>query len=155
MNRRGFLASCLALAAAPAIVRASSLMPVRVLDGDWIKVGYEAINSRAMASALIGPAQYIALFTSDAGARWDGEVFTGREYARVALPDLVLDPAGGKFLTNDREIAFPMSTQPGIVHEARIASGERTIILPLSVAKHLSPGDQFSFRPGGIKVSHS
>lgn len=28
MNRRGFLAACLALAAAPAIVRASSLMPV-------------------------------------------------------------------------------------------------------------------------------
>lgn len=31
MNRRGFLSACLALAAAPAIVRASSLMPGRVL----------------------------------------------------------------------------------------------------------------------------
>lgn len=30
MNRRGFLASCLALCAAPAIVRASSLMPIVV-----------------------------------------------------------------------------------------------------------------------------
>jgi hypothetical protein len=29
MNRRGFLAACLAFGAAPAIVRASSLMPVR------------------------------------------------------------------------------------------------------------------------------
>ena len=31
MNRRGFLGTCLALAAAPAIVRASSLMPGRGL----------------------------------------------------------------------------------------------------------------------------
>lgn len=31
MNRRGFIASILALGAAPAIVRASSLMPVRPL----------------------------------------------------------------------------------------------------------------------------
>lgn len=33
ITRRGFLGSILALAAAPAIVRASSLMPVRRLDG--------------------------------------------------------------------------------------------------------------------------
>lgn len=36
MNRRGFLGACLALAAAPAIVKASSLMPVRAPRG-WVR----------------------------------------------------------------------------------------------------------------------
>jgi hypothetical protein len=35
MNRRGFLSGIIALAAAPAIVRAGSLMPVKVMPEEW------------------------------------------------------------------------------------------------------------------------
>lgn len=58
MNRRGFLGSILALAAAPAIVRAETLMPVRPLEVIECQVGwyegvmiYEGNSVRAMARA--------------------------------------------------------------------------------------------------------
>ncbi len=49
MNRRGFLGSILALGAAPAIVRASHIMPVRVLEEPLIGVDWWA------AGILHGP----------------------------------------------------------------------------------------------------
>ncbi len=42
MNRRGFLQGIIALGMAPAIVRASSLMPIRVLDAPRIVVWGES-----------------------------------------------------------------------------------------------------------------
>lgn len=49
MNRRGFLASMLALSAAPAIVRASSLMPVNARVSDWA-ILMHAIKTNTMQS---------------------------------------------------------------------------------------------------------
>lgn len=39
-SRRGFLTGLVGLVAAPAIVRASSLMPVKVVEPDWILPNY-------------------------------------------------------------------------------------------------------------------
>ena len=44
MNRRGFLRGAGALLAAPAIVRASSLMPVRVLAADVNEIAFTTDN---------------------------------------------------------------------------------------------------------------
>jgi hypothetical protein len=61
-TRRGFLATVLTLAAAPAIVRASSLMPVRMLEP-----GYDLAALRKARSLL--------------NARWAiGDVFTVSGY---------------------------------------------------------------------------
>lgn len=50
MNRRGFLGTCLALAVAPAIVRASSLMPVvvRTPTGIW----FDGVDSYLKSEAF-------------------------------------------------------------------------------------------------------
>jgi hypothetical protein len=58
MNRRGFLASMLAAAAAPAIVRAASLMPVRPLglilpgDEEWSASGMRLLAQDFAESAV-------------------------------------------------------------------------------------------------------
>lgn len=44
MNRRGFLQSILALGIAPAVARASSLMPIRVLEEPLIGFAYMGIE---------------------------------------------------------------------------------------------------------------
>ena len=53
-TRRGFLGSILALAAAPAIVRASSLMPVRVFDAEWVDTIGTGVLTRG--NTLLTPA---------------------------------------------------------------------------------------------------
>ena len=53
MNRRGFLGSILALGCAPAIVRASSLMPVRPL---FVTAGFETAGFAVRSgSSLLTP----------------------------------------------------------------------------------------------------
>lgn len=46
MNKRGFLSTILATCAAPAIVRASSLMPIRVVDAPRILVPIHDLTTR-------------------------------------------------------------------------------------------------------------
>ncbi len=54
MNRRGFLTGLVSALAAPAIVRASSLMPVRVMpDTDWLDAAY-AMTRDQMTKNLYG-----------------------------------------------------------------------------------------------------
>lgn len=78
MNRRGFLASCLALAAAPAIVCASSLMRTRAVHPLYVAAA-DAMWPNAVS--------YVTLFTPEVRSP-SGLLLVGfREYARVALEE--------------------------------------------------------------------
>ena len=54
MNRRSFIGSILALGAAPAIVRASSLMPVRAMK-PWELEGWEVAYDTVDGPSLLTP----------------------------------------------------------------------------------------------------
>lgn len=86
LTRRSFLQSCLALAAAPAIVRASSLMKVS---------GYSVSSA-----GLYVPGEIITINVRDFGARGDGihddsEAFLNAlEYARWNNVSKIVTPRG-------------------------------------------------------------
>lgn len=82
MDRRGFLGSIIALGCAPAIVRASSLMPVRVLDapvGIW-----EAVLDQLHFDHLSGRTNFAALSAAQKEL-WSREIWrAAREQAFVS-----------------------------------------------------------------------
>lgn len=89
MNRRNFMSSILALAAAPAIVRAESLMPVRPI-----------VNDKAIASLLVdwwadGFDRSVAKMLAPTLRLWSGEPSVGGILlAEFALPDPLVE--GGR-----------------------------------------------------------
>jgi hypothetical protein len=89
MDRRSFLGGALAAFAAPAIVRAASLMPVRALDPDWwVPEGW--IIPRGQ---ILSRARYAPLFSA-IGHAYGGDAETFR------LPDFA------------PSIEYPANVQP-------------------------------------------
>ena len=59
MNRRGFLSAVIVGAAAPAIVRASSLMRITPISGDWVQEDVDKLLLRPTDQLLMRPTTLI------------------------------------------------------------------------------------------------
>jgi hypothetical protein len=76
-TRRGFLRGMATLIAAPAIVRASSIMPVRVLDEEWspsqiIRFRTGPISMTQMRELLLPGLREISMRYTGVQNRWPG-----------------------------------------------------------------------------------
>lgn len=92
MNRRGFLTGILALGAAPAIVRATSLMPGRAI---WVPGHLVAYGSMTVESEFVLPVTYDQIT---------------REALRILQGNIILREASRP----DWDKAY--ATEPGYVH---------------------------------------
>jgi hypothetical protein len=102
-SRRSFITGLVALVAAPAIVRAGSLMPVKVMEPDWIRkqVPIATLNGVPIyADATFPASEEAALF--ETGKTYTLLPFGRRAFVSRELVDRYLDhPALYKLLHPD------------------------------------------------------
>lgn len=116
MNRRGFLQSCLALAAAPAIVRADSLM--RIVPRDSGIITFDGCDQWMTVSADVP---------------WEvpGAIIRGRKFV-LAKPALFAD--GVSVIGCEFEISKTANSQ-----QAVIILGDRCSLIDTAIYAHRAP----------------
>lgn len=149
MNRRGFLASILALGAAPAIVRAGSLMQLWVPRQQIFGIG------RLMGFPDDG-SLYIALFTSDSGLVAVCNEATYEGYARQEVQrDVASFLVENNVVKNAKEIVFPVREDGvfsvdgfSIIDERGVPVASGLLSTRLTISQGVTP----SFKPESIII---
>jgi len=128
-TRRGFLKSILALAAAPAIVKASSLMPIYVPKPEVFTFGTGDFTVEAWMSPVNDGWHHIALVKDSTGVKhyFDG---VGIDYLTLKNKGFELIPQNNsgqlKAIIEGNEFTFISKEFKGNVHDIKVAKGPAT-----------------------------